>query len=208
MKNIVFLLILMLAGLFLFGCTQNTNGNALLALDKNKNLELTDANTLDNNSIDKNQIDQNSSVYNNLNDFKRVKAGDTISVDYTGRFEDGSVFDSSLEKTPLEFTVGAGKMIKGFDEGVVGMKIGETKLITISPEDAYGAYDSNLIRVYDRNAPELSSLGTLKVGMELSVGGRPIVGIIGVTDGNVTIDFNHKLAGKTLIFEVTLLSIN
>ncbi len=198
MNTKIILVTLLIATLVLFGCTQTPSGNALMSLDKDKNIDLIDANL----------SDSNTNVFNNLDDFRKVKAGDNISVDYTGRLTDGTIFDSSIGKKPQDFTVGAGQMIKGFDEGVVGMKLNEKKTITLAPEQAYGKYDSNLIRFYDINAPELSILGNLKVGMELAVGGIPIIGIIEVNDNNVAIDFNHKLAGKTLVFEITLVSFN
>ena len=197
MKYKVILISLMILALLLVGCTQPTSGDALMGLDKDINSQLNDTNS----------IDSNSNVFNNLGEFKKVKTGDHVSVDYTGRLTDGTIFDSSIGRSPLEFDVGAGQMIKGFDSGVIGMKIGETKIVTISPEQAYGEYNLNLIKVFDLNSSELAGLGQLKVGMELS-SGYGVVKVIAVTDTNVSIDFNPKLAGKTLIFEIKLISIN
>ncbi len=194
MKSWIILITIVVATLFLLGCIQST-GSGLMALDKDANIS------------NNNKIDSNSNVFNNLNDFKKVKTGDNVAVDYTGRLVDGTIFDSSVGKTPLEFDVGAGQMIKGFDDGVVGMAVGEKKVVTIPPEQAYGKYDPNLVKVFDLNSPQLSSLGKLKIGMEL-ISGSGIVKVVAVTDTNVSIDFNPKLAGKTLIFEITLVSIN
>lgn len=148
---------------------------------------------------------------------KEVENGDTISVDYAGKLEDGTVFDTSVKEVaiqagiynqmrnyePLTFTVGAGQMIEGFDKGVIGMKAGETKVLKISPEEAYGEYDPELSR-------ELSLEGVSfvpEVGMQLATdtGLRGIVTEVG--DKSFIIDFNHELAGKTLTFEVTVISV-
>ena len=194
MKNWLVLIALLLVTILLLGCTQAPQGDALLTLDVNSDL---------NSNIN----DSNSNVFNNLDEFKKVKAGDNVSVDYTGRHTDGTIFDTSIGRTPLKFEVGAGQMIKGFDDGVLGMKVGEKKTITILPPQAYGNYNLDLVKTFDKNSPDLSQLGTLFVGMELN-SSYGVVKVIEVNDNNVVIDFNHKLAGKTLIFEITLISIN
>lgn len=195
MKNWIILVALLIAVLLLFGCTQNPSGNALLTLDKDKNTDLTDTNS----------IDSNSNIYNNLDGFRKVKAGDNISVDYTGRLTDGTIFDSSIGETPLEFTVGAGQMIKGFDAGVVGMKLNESKTITLAPEQAYGEINPDKIVTIDKNS--FADFDAMKVGMVVASGNYSGK-IIEKNDTNAIIDFNHKLAGKTLVFEITLVSFN
>jgi len=80
-----------------------------------------------------------------------AKAGDTVKVDYTGTLTDGTVFDSSIGKTPLEFTVGAGQMIKGFDNAVLGMKVGQNKTVVLPPEDAYGTHRDDLVVAVDKS---------------------------------------------------------
>ena len=104
-----------------------------------------------------------------------VKQGDNVKVHYTGKLLDGSVFDSSEGRDPLEFTVGAGQMIAGFDKGVVGMTLDEQKEITIPPEEAYGIYDpAKIIEVPNDQFPEDLSL---EVGMQISASqpdGSPI----------------------------------
>ena len=132
-----------------------------------------------------------------------VKAGDTVSVDYTGRLENGSVFDTSIGRTPLEFTVGAGQMISGFDSAVLGMRVGEEKTITLPPEEAYGAPNpANIVAVPVTSVPN----GT-KVGDTLYSGGTAVK-VVAVTNETVTIDANHPLAGKTLIFDIKIVKIN
>tara|TARA_Y100001934_G_scaffold59012_1_gene73214 strand:- start:2135 stop:2566 length:432 start_codon:yes stop_codon:yes gene_type:complete len=138
-----------------------------------------------------------------------VKQGDNVKVHYTGKLLDGSVFDSSEGRDPLEFTVGAGQMIAGFDKGVVGMALDEQKEITILPEEAYGIYDpEKIIEVPNDQFPEDLSL---EVGMQISASqpdGSPIPFTLKeIGEQNVTLDGNHFLAGKDLIFSVTLVSI-
>tara|TARA_B100000676_G_scaffold139443_1_gene138020 strand:+ start:4418 stop:4849 length:432 start_codon:yes stop_codon:yes gene_type:complete len=138
-----------------------------------------------------------------------VKQGDTVKVHYTGKLLDGSVFDSSEGRDPLEFTVGTGQMIAGFDKGVVGMVLDEQKEITIPPEEAYGIYDpAKIIEVPNDQFPEDLSL---EVGMQISASqpdGSPIPFTLKeIGEQNVTLDGNHFLAGKDLIFSVTLVSI-
>ena len=138
-----------------------------------------------------------------------VKQGDTVKVHYTGKLLDGSVFDSSEGRDPLEFTVGAGQMIAGFDKGVVGMVLDEQKEITIPPEEAYGIYDpEKIIEVPNDEFPEDL---TLEVGMQISASqpdGIPVQFTVKeIGEQNVTLDGNHFLAGKDLIFSVTLVSI-
>ena len=138
-----------------------------------------------------------------------VKQGDTVKVHYTGKLLDGSVFDSSEGRDPLEFTVGAGQMIAGFDKGVVGMALDEQKEITIPPEEAYGISDpAKIIEVPNDQFPEDL---TLEVSMQISAS-QPDGSAIQFTvkeigEQNVTLDGNHFLAGKDLIFSVTLVSI-
>ena len=135
-----------------------------------------------------------------------IKQGDTIKVDYTGSLEDGQVFDSSEGKQPLEFEVGAGKIIPGFDKAVVGMEKGEEKEITIKPEDAYGQPRDDLQKEVPRSA--LPQDQEPKEGMGLMMNtpqGQQIPArIVKVTEENITIDLNHPLAGKTLKFKIKI----
>ena len=139
-----------------------------------------------------------------------VKIGDTVKVDYVGTLADGSVFDESKEHgAPLEFKVGADEMIKGFDEAVVGMKVGEEKKITLTPENAYGQPQDRLIQVVPRK--HLPQNEEPKVGMAIRVhlpSGQQIPArIVAVDSENVTFDLNHPLAGKELTFKIKVLEI-
>ncbi len=139
----------------------------------------------------------------------QAKSGDTVKVHYTGRFEDGTVFDSSREREPFELTLGTGDVIPGFENGIIGMSTGETKTISIPPEEAYGPVrDDLIISVHKENFPENI---TPTVGQQLQLRqpeGNLINVVITEIDGdNVTLDANHPLAGKTLEFEIELLEI-
>jgi peptidylprolyl isomerase len=136
---------------------------------------------------------------------RQAAEGDTVKVNYTGRLEDGTIFDSSEGHEPLQFTIGDGRMMQGFDQGVRGMAVGETKTITLTPDQAYGEHsDDRIIRVDKSQFPPDMELTE---GMQLqSPTGMPVK-VLAVDADSVTIDLNHPLAGKTLKFEVTLVEI-
>lgn len=138
--------------------------------------------------------------------FMAVKNGDKIKVEYTGTLDDGTVFDTSKEKEPLEFEVGSGQIIKGFDEAVVGMEKGEEKSIKIESKDAYGDPNPEMTKKIPRE--HLPKEQEPKPGMILGLktpDGRQIPAkITGVTDKEITIDLNHPLAGKSLNFKVKI----
>ncbi len=135
--------------------------------------------------------------------------GDVVSVHYTGTLEDGEVFDSSLEREPLEFEVGAGQVIPGFDLGVEGMVAGESRRIEIPAAEAYGERNEEMVFPVpkDQFPPDI----TPGVGdrFQVQVGEDQIieVEITEITDDAVMLDANHPLAGKTLVFEITLVEI-
>ena len=138
-----------------------------------------------------------------------VKKGDRVVVNYTGTFEDGTVFDSSYHgdhSHPIEFTVGSGEIIKGFDEGVVGMEVGEEKDITILPEDAYGEKRPELIQRIPKN--QFPDSEGLKEGMSVNLmttdGQQFPATIVKIEDDAITIDLNHPLAGEKLNFKIKL----
>ncbi len=140
---------------------------------------------------------------------EKVKKGDTIQVHYTGKFEDGKEFDSSLNRQPLQFEVGAGRVIKGFEDAVIGLQAGEKKTVTVSAEDAYGSFDENLlIEIPKKNVPEGV---TPEVGMRLQLvnqqGQAAHVVVTEILDKTVRLDANHPLAGKTLVFDLEVLEI-
>jgi peptidylprolyl isomerase len=135
--------------------------------------------------------------------------GDTVQVNYTGKLADGTVFDSSIGREPLEFTLGAGQMIPGFEKAVFGMKVGEKKTVTIPVDEAYGPVRDDLVVEVPRE--KLPSDLTPEVGQQLGVkqpdGTTGIVTITAVSDNTVTINGNHPLAGKDLTFEIELVKI-
>ena len=139
----------------------------------------------------------------------QVKTGDVVRVHYTGTLLDGSQFDSSVGRNPLEFTVGAGQMIAGVDAGVLGMAVGEKKTLQIDPDHGYGQSNPEAIIEFPRtNVPEGMEL---EIGMQLNLQneyGQPVpVVIMEIREDVVVMDANHSLAGKDLIFEVELVEI-
>lgn len=141
---------------------------------------------------------------------RTAKKGDTVAVHYTGTFTNGEKFDSSYDRgKPIEFTVGAGQMIKGFDSAVEGMKIGEEKKITLAPSDAYGQRDERKkTELARKNIPADYNLEKGKTVPLTDQNGRRMNGtIIGVTKDSVIIDLNNPMAGKTLVFDIKLVEI-
>ncbi|MBW2963637.1 peptidylprolyl isomerase [Candidatus Woesearchaeota archaeon] len=140
-----------------------------------------------------------------------VKKGDKVKVEYEGKLDDGTVFDSSEKHNkPLEFEAGSGKVIKGFDEAVIGMEKGQEKEIKIPAEEAYGQPNPQLIKKFPRD--KLPKEPEPKPGMMLAVGtpdGQQLPAMIKeVNENEVTIDLNHPLAGKNLNFKVKVVEIN
>ena len=133
-----------------------------------------------------------------------VAVGDNVSVYYTGTLTNGTVFDSNVGKSPLNFTVGAGEMIKGFDQGVVGMRLNENKTLTLPPDEAYGNVNPSLVVQVPRSQFGNS---TVAVGMRVQSSSGAVGVIKAVNASNVTVDFNSELAGQTLIFQVKVVGI-
>lgn len=140
-----------------------------------------------------------------------VKKGDKIKVEYKGTLDDGTVFDASENHGhPLEFEVGSGQIIKGFDDAVIGMEEGEEKEIKLEPKDAYGENNPELIRKFPRNQlpPEPEPQPGMMLAVSLPNGSQVPAKIIEVSDSEVTIDLNHPLVGKTLNFKIKVVAIN
>lgn len=139
----------------------------------------------------------------------KAENGDTVKVHYTGKLESGEVFDTSEGKPPLQFTIGKGTLIPGFEKGVVGMEVGDKKTIELSPEDAYGARREELMVAVKKS--EFPTNITPTVGQRLQIrlqDGNPItVTIADLNEDSITLDANHPLAGYTLYFEVELVEI-
>lgn len=140
---------------------------------------------------------------------EQVKEGDVVRVHYTGSLTNGEQFDSSTGKEPLEFTVGAGQMIKGFDAAMPGMSIGEKKTINIAPEDGYGPINEEAIIQFPKE--NIPADMKLEPGMQLTLSdpaGNPMpVVVVELTETIVVLDANHFLAGKELIFDIELVEI-
>ncbi len=141
----------------------------------------------------------------------KAQKGDKVKVHYKGTLQDGHQFDSSEGREPLEFLLGSGMVIAGFDEGVTGMEVGDKKTIHIPSEQAYGPSNEELIIRFDR--AEIPSDIPLEIGSTLNMhqdGLGQVIPVVvkEVTDTYVVLDANHELAGKDLIFELELVSIN
>lgn len=140
----------------------------------------------------------------------QAQSGDKVSVHYTGKHTTGEIFDSSEGRTPLEFQIGSGMVIKGFDDGVTGMSIGDKKTIHIPAAEAYGEHSLENTVTIERS--QIPANIELEIGMSLNMhqdGGYVVeVVVIDLTETHVTLDANHPLAGKDLIFELELVSIN
>jgi peptidylprolyl isomerase len=137
-------------------------------------------------------------------------AGDTVNVTYTGMFENKTVFDSNVNTTPLTFTIGSGKMIPGFDAAVRGMKVNEEKTVTIPYDQAYGAYNPQLVQTVP--ASKFPANQTISPGekfyFQSSVDGRTtVVTVVNVTSSGVAVDANSPLAGQNLTFDIKIDSI-
>jgi peptidylprolyl isomerase len=140
---------------------------------------------------------------------QQAKKGDKVKVHYHGRLSSGETFDSSEGREPLEFEVGSGMVIKGFDDGVTGMQVGEKKTVNIPAEHAYGEKNQEMIIEYPKD--QFPSHIDLKVGEELvmsSASGQQFrVKIAEIKDDVVLLDANHPLAGEELIFDIELVEI-
>ncbi|WP_076792129.1 peptidylprolyl isomerase [Chlorobium sp. KB01] len=139
----------------------------------------------------------------------KAKEGDIVKVHYTGTLDDGTMFDTSADREPLEFTIGGGQVIRGFDIAVMDMAPGEIRVSVIAPEDAYGVHSRELVTDVDRE--RFPADMELEIGQQLQVGltdgQQAIVMVVDLSDTSVTLDANHPLAGQTLTFEIELVEI-
>ena len=138
-----------------------------------------------------------------------VKSGDKVRVSYTGRSEDGQVFESSVGLMPLTFIIGAGEVVKGFEDAVIGMHPGEHKTVTVEPEDGFGMYDEAL--VVEVPMEDLPDSLQIQVGMDFEMeddeGNVLPAVVIEIMDDAILIDANSPLAGKRVIYDIDLLEI-
>lgn len=141
---------------------------------------------------------------------QQVKSGDVVKVHYTGKLTTGEAFDSSIDREPLEFTVGGGQMIKGFDAALPGMAVGDKKTINIPAEEGYGERSEEAVIEFPKaNVPADMKL---EPGMQLTLSnqqGQPVPVVVKeIKDDVVVLDANHFLAGKELVFDIELVEIN
>lgn len=138
----------------------------------------------------------------------QAQNGNQVKIHYTGRLDNGQVFDSSQGRDPLEFTMGRGELIPGFEAAVQGMQAGDKKTVTIPAEEAYGQRQENLLFAVDRS--EMPEHIQPEVGQQLQVkqdGQTAVVTISELTDSTITLDANHPLAGENLTFDLEVMEI-
>lgn len=139
----------------------------------------------------------------------QAKSGDTVKIHYTGKLEDGTVFDSSTNREPLEFTISGGQVIPGFEQAVIGMSPGESKTTKIPMAKAYGPYREEMVLEVGRD--KMPSDLQPEIGQQLQIqqpnGQRIGVIVTKVTESDVRLDANHPLAGQDLTFDIELVAI-
>jgi peptidylprolyl isomerase len=140
----------------------------------------------------------------------KAKNGDTVKVHYTGKMDDGKVFDTSMDREPIEFKLGSNQVIPGFENSIIGMEVGEKKNVEIASNDAYGKYRSELVlQIPKAQIPaEVETKVGDKLQMKSDKGDTLVVVITKVNEDGITIDGNHPLAGKDLQFELEVMEIN
>lgn len=140
---------------------------------------------------------------------EKAQQGDRVSVHYTGMLDSGDVFDSSRDREPLEFTVGEGAVIPGFERAVEGLAVGESRKVRIEPDDAYGEPRQDLVVEVPRE--QFPPQGDPEVGMQVQVqvapGQHRVARIADVSDQAITLDLNHPLAGQALTFDLELVAV-
>ncbi len=139
----------------------------------------------------------------------QAKSGDTVKVNYTGKLKDGTIFDSSVKRDPLQFKIGTGHIIPDFEQAIIGMEPGESKDIEILAKNAYGLYSEKLVIKVSRDKIP-SGINPVK-GQQLRLhqpeGNDILVNVIEINDKEITLDANHQLAGKDLLFNIQLVEI-
>ena len=140
---------------------------------------------------------------------EQVKHGDTVKIHYTGKLEDGTIFDTSAKRDPLQFIIGAGQVVSGFEQAIVGMNPSESKTVKVPADKAYGPHREEMVLVVDRN--KIPKNLKLELGQELQIpqedGQKTIVAVTNISESSVTLDANHPLAGKDLTFDIQLIEI-
>jgi len=134
-----------------------------------------------------------------------AETGDNVSVYYTGKFTNGTVFNTNVGSAPFNFTIGKNEVITGFNNAVIGMKVGENKTVALPPSEAYGEVNQSLIITVPKS--RFANSSSVKVGMIVTTGTGQQGEVIAVNATNATVDFNPPLAGKTLVFQIELVSV-
>ena len=146
---------------------------------------------------------------NKRDSMSRAKAGDVVKVHFTGTLDNGNIFASTKDSEPLEFTIGGGSTFQKFEEDIIGMIAGDTKKITVEPDDGFGQRDDKLVFKVDKEGGPQELM--LEVGKKLQMkqeNGKVVdIIVTEVDDATITLDANYPLAGKTLTFDVKLMEI-
>lgn len=139
----------------------------------------------------------------------QAKSGDTVKVNYTGRLDNGAVFDTTENRHPFEFVLGQVQLISGFEKAIVGMSAGETKTIKLPPEEAYGSRRDDMIVKINRDRLAADAIPMVGQTLQLQTSnGAPVTAkVTDVSESDVTVDANHPLAGQSLTFEISLLEV-
>lgn len=140
---------------------------------------------------------------------RKVQMGDTVNVNYVGKFEDGTIFDSSKQddRQPIKVNLGQGQVIKGFENSLIDMTIGELKTVTLSPEEAYGLHNPNaVLDVAKDKLPQDVEVGQTLQGQGPQ--GPFLVTVLEINEDTIKLDHNHPMAGKTLVFELEVVSFD
>lgn len=142
-------------------------------------------------------------------DMSQAKPGDTLHIHYTGKLDDGTVFDSSEGRDPLSFELGSGQIIPGLDAGIAGMSVGETRTVRVEPEEAYGAHEEGRIQSVDRaSVPDhIPTEPGTQLQVQTQDGQAMNVVVVEANEKEVVLDANHPLAGKALTFDVELVAV-
>jgi peptidylprolyl isomerase len=138
---------------------------------------------------------------------KVVEIGDTVEIDYIGKLKDGTIFDQSEEGKKLKFEVGTGKVIKGLDNALIGMTVGQEKEVEVPPQEGYGGYNPKKVKKIPKGIKEKDLKENTVIDVNLKGGQTILATVLEVTSSHVLLDFNHPLAGKKLLFSIKLLNI-
>ena len=138
---------------------------------------------------------------------KVVEIGDTVEIEYIGKLKDDTIFDQSKEKMPLRFEVGTGRVIRGLDNALIGMTVGQEKEVEVPPQDGYGGYNPKKVKKIPKGIKEKDLKENTVIDVKLKNGRTILATVLEVTSSYVLLDFNHPLAGKKLHFSIRLLNI-